>query len=360
MEQTNKKNKTDTLLIISPGFPSDDSDSTCLPSIQNIVLTLNDLYPRLKIVILSLHYPHRKDNYLWNGNEVIALGGGNSRSSRLLLWLKALYRLHTIKGEVRTIGLLSLWCQESALIAKMFAKIRGLRHFIWIQGQDAAAANYLVKWIRPKQEELIALSPFLAQEFKKNHGILPAHVVMAGINPSLIRPGKQPRAIDILGVGSLIPLKRYDLFVTIVDAIIRSGRHIHVELIGGGPEKEKLKSMISGRGLENIITLCGALSHGEVLKKMQSSKILLHPSRYEGYSTVAIEALYCGCHVVSLTRAEERHVEQWHVVNDEGQMITSCLNVLSDTVEFKSILVNDLRDEMKALMRLYDYAEIIS
>jgi glycosyltransferase involved in cell wall biosynthesis len=358
MEQANNKNKTDTLLIISPGFPSDHSDSTCLPSIQNIVLTLNELYPRLKIVILSLHYPRRKDKYLWNGNEVFTLGNGNSKSSRLSLWIRAIYSLYRINRKMRIIGLLSLWCQESALLAKAFANLRSLKHFIWIQGQDASAANYLVKWIRPKADELIALSPFLAQEFKKNHGTLPANVVMAGINPSHVSPDKTPRTIDILGVGSLIPLKQYDLFIFVVSEIIRAGRNIHVELVGGGPEKERLKSMISKNGLDDVVTLCGELGHGEVMDKMQRSKILLHPSRYEGYSTVAVEALYCGCHVISLTWAEDRNIEQWHVVDDQQQMVSSCLRILSDAVEFKSVLANDLRSEMQKLMQLYAYEEM--
>ena len=73
-------------------------------------------------------------------------------------------------------------------------------------------------------------------------------------------------------------------------------------LIGEGPERMKLQSLITALGLQSNISLTGELSHPEVLQWMQRTKIFLHPSSYEGFGVVCIEALHAGAHVISFVK----------------------------------------------------------
>ena len=52
--------ENDTLIILTPGFPQSETDSTCLPMQQSFVRTLTENYPQLKIIILSFQYPYFK------------------------------------------------------------------------------------------------------------------------------------------------------------------------------------------------------------------------------------------------------------------------------------------------------------
>ena len=45
------------LVILTPGFPKDETDTTCIPFLQDFILELNDQYPSLKIDILAFDYP---------------------------------------------------------------------------------------------------------------------------------------------------------------------------------------------------------------------------------------------------------------------------------------------------------------
>jgi glycosyltransferase involved in cell wall biosynthesis len=69
---------------------------------------------------------------------------------------------------------------------------------------------------------------------------------------------------------------------------------IKAMLCGDGEDKDRLQKMIEEKSCKIILTMTGMLQHTAVLKLMQRSKILLHPSSYEGFGIVCIEALYAG------------------------------------------------------------------
>ena len=136
-----------------------------------------------------------------------------------------------------------------------------------ILGQDAKKGNKYVKNIKLKAGELIALSDFVQDEFEKNHGIRPQHVIPAAIDIRQFSDMQQERDIDILAAGSLIPLKQYDIFIEIITEMKKELPGIKAALIGNGPEKEKLQNLIAASGLKADIILTGELPHPEVCRK---------------------------------------------------------------------------------------------
>ncbi|MBK6826844.1 MAG: hypothetical protein IPG86_08260 [Chitinophagaceae bacterium] len=70
--------KQSSLILLTPGFPENETDSTCLPWFQCFVRQLKDSYPDLKIIVVSLQYPFQKKEYQWEGIRVNAMGGRNS------------------------------------------------------------------------------------------------------------------------------------------------------------------------------------------------------------------------------------------------------------------------------------------
>lgn len=340
-----------TLVIISPGFPADENDSTCLPTQQLLVKYINQVFPGIRVVILALQYPYRNEPFTWNGNKVIPL---NSKKTPkifrpLLLW-KATRLLKQIDRETKISAVLTFWCGETSLIGKRFAKRNSIPFKIWISGQDARK-NPLVSWIAPSADDLVAMSDFLADEFFKNHKLRPAHTVFNAIeSPAQSHFAKD---LDVLGAGSLIRLKRYDSFVRVVKAISNK-RGINAELVGNGPEEINLEKLIKENLLGQVMTMTGELSHEELLKKMERSKIFIHPSSYEGYSTVCLEALSRGCHVISFTHAEHKPIDHWHIVRDEEEMIEKALELLSKSIDHKSIVVHLMEDTASQMIKLLD------
>jgi glycosyltransferase involved in cell wall biosynthesis len=351
------KTEPPVLVILSPGFPKDEADSTCLPSQQIFVKALNRNFPTIGIIILSFQYPFTRASYDWHGNRVIACNGRNrGKIFRLLLWRRVLQQLKIIHKENNVIGLLSFWCGECALLGNRFAKKYNLKHHSWILGQDAKKENRYVSRIKPSAAELIALSDFLVETFFLNHSIRPAHIIPNGIDTGDFIRTDGARTVDILGVGSLIPLKQFDLFIKNIKAVKTTFPNIKAVICGSGPEGDKLKILIAESGLEDNISLAGELPHLGVLQLMQQTKILLHPSNYEGFSAACLEALYAGCHVISFVQPMKKGIEHWHIAKDEEDMLRLSMHVLQDTVhDHRPVSPYLIDDSAIAMMKLFGY-----
>jgi len=325
------ENKSDTLVILSPGFPANEADTACMPPQQLFVKALKEICPGLQIIVLTFHYPFSPTAYDWYGIKVIALGGrDNGRLFRLITWFNAWTALRNINKEHRVIGLLSFWFGECAFIGSLFAKKHHLNHYSWLLGQDAKKGNKYFKWIKPAGDTLIALSDFLAKEVYKNYGVPPANVIPVGIDISLFPEMPLKREIDVLGAGSLIPLKQYHLFVESIAFLKGYYPNIKAVLCGKGPEMENLRALSASLNLNGNIVFKGELPHTTVLDLMQQSKIFLHPSNYEGYGCVLAEALYGGAHVVSFCKPMNKDYRHHHVVKNKEEMYDELLSILKD------------------------------
>ena len=205
-----------TFIILTPGFPANEADSTCVPFPQLFVKMLKQLNPSLKIIVFAFQYPFEKKTYDWHGVTVIAFNGQNKgRLNRLLLWRTVWRKLNSTIKQNNVAGILNFWLSDCSLMGKWAAKKHSLKSLTWLMGQDARKGNRYFSLVKPGPESLIALSDFLSEEFFRNHGITPAHIIPPGADAVKLDPSTI-RDIDVLGVGSLIPLKQYDIFIRVV------------------------------------------------------------------------------------------------------------------------------------------------
>jgi glycosyltransferase involved in cell wall biosynthesis len=325
----NRDNKT--LIILTPGFPANEADSTCLPFPQLFVKTLKQLNPSLEIIVLAFQYPFTKSVYEWHGVTVIAFNGQNKgKINRLLVWKAAWKKLNTIVKEKNVTGILNFWLGECGLIGKLAARKHAIKSFTWLLGQDARKNNRYFSIIKPAAHSLVALSDFLAAEFYSNYGIMPANIIPPGIDTTAFPVATTVRDIDILGAGSLIPLKQYDLFIQVVARVALTRPGIKTMICGKGTEKRYLQQMIDDADLSENIELYGEVNHDEVLALMQRSKVFLHPSSYEGFATVLTEALYAGTQVVAFCQPMKTIFKNQHVVKTEDEMTAKVNELLAD------------------------------
>jgi glycosyltransferase involved in cell wall biosynthesis len=343
------------LLVLTPGFPKDEADSTCMPAEQSFLLAVKENYPSWNIIVLSFQYPYHQQEYNWFEIRVIPFGGRNKGGlSRLLLRRKIYAVLKKIHQAEGIDGMLSFWCGECAWIGKHFGDRNKIKHYCWLLGQDAKKNNHYPGKLRFRREELIALSDFLQDEFEKNHHVRPAHLAPPFIDIKAFPAFAEAKDIDILGAGSLVPLKQYSIFIDAITALKKQFPVLKVVLIGDGPEKERLQNQLLGSGLGSTVSLSGQLPHTEVLRYMQRSKLLLHPSSYEGFGIVCAEALYAGAHVISFTKPLHRDIKNWHIVRDKEEMINQAVQLLKDPVlDHRPVIIEETRNTAARIMRLF-------
>jgi glycosyltransferase involved in cell wall biosynthesis len=348
-------NNPKTLVILTPGFPANKSDENCLPMLQAFVRSVKKTHSTLNIVVLSFDYPYFKKRYEWFGVNVICFNGRNKGGlSKLLLWKTIGNTLNEINRTQKIIGLLIIWLDTCSWVGKRFAAKHKLKHFCWIMGQDARPGNKYVKRIKPRADELIALSDFLQEEFEKNYGIRPKHVIPAIIDEEKFTDPSGKKEIDLLAAGSLIPLKQFNLFIEIVFEIKMLMPGIKAVLAGGGTEERNLKNLSIQYQLGDTIEFTGEIPHRELLKLMQTTKVFLHPSSYEGFSGVCLEALYAGAYVISFSRAMNKEIEHWHIVSSVEEMIKKATEILKEAKpDQKRVMVFYPTDITGRMMELF-------
>lgn len=329
-------------IILTPGFAASEADANCLPMQQSFVKALSKQYPEVNTIVLSFQYPFFEKTYKWYDATVTSFNGRNKGGlSGIFLRRRVRRSLKRLHETYKVVGILSFWLGECAYVGKKFAERNGIKHYCWLMGQDAKANNRYTERTPFRSNELIALSDFLREEFERNYNIKPFTVIPPGIESN--KETQSSRDIDLLGVGSLIPLKQFEIFIETVAAIKEQHKNIKAVLVGNGSERAKLEKLILDYNLENNIRITGKVENGQVLVMMQRTKILLHPSSYEGFSGVCHEALAYGAHVISFCRAMNCDIPQWHIVKSKNEMIKKatsileCKSTIYEPVSFRSM-----------------------
>ena len=100
----------------------------------------------------------------------------------------------------------------------------------------------------------------------------------------------------VLGVGKL---RRQKDFATLIRAFarLRRRRPARLLLLGEGPEREGLEALARTLGVGNAVRLAGHAPNPAAW--MARAYVLALSSAWEGFSNVIVEALACGCPVVS-------------------------------------------------------------
>ncbi len=318
------------LVILTPGFPAREDDTTCIPPQQLFVKALHTYHPEIRLVVLTFQYPFTARRYSWNGIPVVAFGG-RSRGGflRVATWLKVANEVRRMKRKAPVAGFLSFWMGECAFVGHWLARRVDLPHFAWILGQDAREGNRYASLVRLRGDWLLALSDEVSRTFSRHYGVTPRQVVPVSIDGSVDSPLPPDRPIDVMGAGSLIPLKQFDLFLDTIYTVSRHIPHLRVVICGDGPQRVLLSARISELQLEHVVALKGETDYAEVQRLMTLTRVFLHTSAYEGFGAVMAEALFAGAHVLSLVSPMDIRSPHHHVCTP-AELSVTLLQLLRD------------------------------
>jgi glycosyltransferase involved in cell wall biosynthesis len=348
-----KLNKS--VVILTPGFPADESDSTCIPALQDYVECLHQQFPELNISVLAFQYAPKEGWYKWNGINVFSAAGKDSKYySRMKTWLKILQELKSIYRVQKIDVLHSFWLNEAALIGQQFARGKGINHISTLFGQDALPSNRYLRLLNFRKTFIVANSNFTAKTFYDTTKYHANHVINFGLATEKLYPCPvDERVYDIVGVGSLIPLKNYGLFIEIVKQIQDSVPHLRVLLIGEGAERRKIENLILRFNLANSIELKGALPRKDVINHLRQSKIFLHTSNYESAGYVFLESLFCGCELVCFDTGFVPESSQSHVCLSKQEMIVRIKSLLNEKLTYEKVKVPTMKETVEKFAELY-------
>lgn len=118
--------------------------------------------------------------------------------------------------------------------------------------------------------------------------------------PLFIRPAKVRTKtgyalgapVRLLAVGRLIARKRYDLVLEAMARLIEQGHDLTLTIFGEGPERARLETLASERGLGDRVTFQGFVK--DWWGCAADYDLFVNPSDEEGFCIVAAEALMAG------------------------------------------------------------------
>jgi glycosyltransferase involved in cell wall biosynthesis len=105
---------------------------------------------------------------------------------------------------------------------------------------------------------------------------------------------------DIIFAGRLIKEKNVDLLIKAVALLKTDFSEIRCCIVGDGPEKAALVELVKETGVYGNIEFTGFQEYEALIGKIKASKVLVLPSRREGFGMVVIEAFACGVPVVTV------------------------------------------------------------
>lgn len=157
----------------------------------------------------------------------------------------------------------------------------------------------LRSWLRRNVDVFNAISPAIHKELREVE-LGPVTIIPNGVRlPQYPSSRTSPSPPDRFWMfcGRLTPQKGLDL---LLEAMALARRpDICILVIGEGPDELSLREYCQRLGLDDRVSFSGRLSHSETLDTMARAYALVLPSRYEGLSNAALEALASGLPVLS-------------------------------------------------------------
>jgi len=104
----------------------------------------------------------------------------------------------------------------------------------------------------------------------------------------------------LLSVGTLQPRKNYSRVIRALETLAREGIVLHYAIAGGrGWMEAELHDSIARSGLQGRVQLLGLVDDADLPALYCSARLFIMPSLYEGFGLPLLEAMACGCPVIT-------------------------------------------------------------
>lgn len=175
------------------------------------------------------------------------------------------------------------------------------------RGWNSLLENLLIPNRRTQVDHVLTLSECSRRDIIERLR-LPAQrvsVVYPGVDPDQFRPDpvRQGRSDDrpyILCVAGSDPTKNVETLLKALAQLPSAIRTEHdVVLVGDLRRRQDLRDHARQLGVEANVRFAGVVDDAQLVRCYQQAAVLVFPSRYEGFGLPVVEAMACGCPVIS-------------------------------------------------------------
>ena len=195
------------------------------------------------------------------------------------------------------------WWFPSGVIAAATSALTAVPLVTTMHGSDVRLARSIkparnaLSWVLRSSRASTTVSRWLATEA---HALAPGQpepvVAPMPAATDLFSPGGERAANNLLYVGRLNAQKGIEL---LLQAVAGSRIAVSLDVVGDGPDRERLRTAAASLGIADRVTWHGSLPQHELPSLYRHAAAVVIPSRDEGLGLVAVEALLCETPVVA-------------------------------------------------------------
>lgn len=143
---------------------------------------------------------------------------------------------------------------------------------------------------------IICVSDSVREEVVRHMPTQRVVVVRNGVNTSVFRKIECPKVYDAAFLGRLCHQKGIDVLLNAWKMVTLEFEEAKLVLIGGGDQDRVVhyKEIVRKLGLQDNVVMKGFILDEELVSLLNSSKLFVFPSRYDGFALAVAEAMACG------------------------------------------------------------------
>jgi glycosyltransferase involved in cell wall biosynthesis len=199
---------------------------------------------------------------------------------------------------------------EPASLAELVQRLSGISYSISAHAKDIyrsppgalerklRGAAFTVTCTECNREYLARIAGTGARVYRAYHG-----VDLEKFSPRA--PAVDPSVPLVLSVGRLREKKGFATLIEACGRLADAGVAFRCEIVGYGPERDRLQALIDSKGLSGTVALVGKLTHEQVVEKYRAATVFVLPCQIaadgdrDGIPNVLLEAMAMRLPVVS-------------------------------------------------------------
>lgn len=203
------------------------------------------------------------------------------------------------------------WAIPSGIAAWSAARSIRVPWAVTVHGADmrlaarSAVARRLMTWVLAAAGAVVAVSQAFATEIARGMvPVIPIAVIPMGVDTGVFSPRSRRKAREaaglpldakiVLGVGALIPLKRFNDVIDALSVVQSELGDVRLLIAGDGRDRSALEGQAASLGQKDAVTFLGALDQARLPDYLNAADVVVLASETEGLPVVLMEAAACG------------------------------------------------------------------
>lgn len=187
----------------------------------------------------------------------------------------------------------------SSWIAMVAARLLGVPFSMTLHGSDVLLDSSFLGVKLRRCAFCITISEFNRRHILRKHPEVNADKIQVqrlGVDVSTARILSEPtgRLPLLLAVGRLHSVKNHTFLLQACSRLRRCGMRFRCIIVGDGPDRKKLATLIRQLGIEDLVTLAGHVPHSKIGAYYELADLVVLTSHSEGIPLVLMEAMARG------------------------------------------------------------------